>query len=128
MREADVYWGAKCFNLITEGLRAKRQSSVEAVPDLSEPELASLILSGKMQKNNEDGSTAESHPNWTPHPIQGWTPDFIPKLTAETIASHYIDTVLTVSGAAAIKCSKQLATQEGIFVGISAGATLATAI
>lgn len=108
--------------------RVLRERSPKTKIIVSEPELASLILSGEMQKNNEDGSAAESHPNWTPHPIQGWTPDFIPKLTAEAIAGHYIDKVLTVSGSAAINCSKQLARQEGIFVGISSGATLATAI
>ena len=95
---------------------------------VSEPEQASLIRSGAMQKNNTDGSPAETHPNWEPHPIQGWTPDFIPKLTADAIQSSYIDEVLTVSGSAAINCAKQLAQQEGIFVGISAGATMATAL
>lgn len=95
---------------------------------VSEPENASLIRSGQMQENNSDGSPASTHPAWEPHPIQGWTPDFIPKLTADAIAAKYIDEVLTIDGPRAIACSKQLAQREGIFVGISAGATLATAI
>ena len=81
-----------------------------------------------MQENNSDGSPASTHPAWQPHPIQGWTPDFIPKLTADAVAAEYIDEVLTIGGPRAIECSKHLAQREGIFVGISAGATLATAI
>ncbi len=95
---------------------------------VSEPELASLMQSGQMQENNADGSPASTHPAWEPHPIQGWTPDFIPKLAADAINNEYIDKVLPISGDKAIECSKQLAQREGIFVGISAGATMATAL
>jgi cysteine synthase A len=108
--------------------RVLREHSPDTKIVVSEPELAGLIQSGNVQENNDDGSPAETHPDWQPHPIQGWTPDFIPKLTSEAIASNYIDKVLPISGRAAITCSKQLAQQEGIFVGISAGATMATAI
>ena len=95
---------------------------------VSEPEEASLLSSGEIQKNNDDGSPAESHPNWTPHPIQGWTPDFIPKLASDAVSSKFIDEVKLITGPRAIECSRQLAQQEGIFTGISGGATLATAI
>lgn len=95
---------------------------------VSEPDVAPLIQSGNMQQNNDDGSPAQTHPDWAPHLIQGWTPDFIPKLTADAVANKYIDQVLPVSGAQAIDCSKQLARQEGVFVGISAGATMATTL
>lgn len=95
---------------------------------VSEPEVASLLSSGEIQANNDDGSPAESHPNWEPHPIQGWTPDFIPKLASDAVSSKFVDEVKLISGPRAIECSKQLAQQEGIFCGISAGATLATAI
>lgn len=108
--------------------RVLRERSPETKIIVSEPEIAGLIQSGNIQKNNADGSPAETHPDWQPHPIQGWTPDFIPKLTAEAISNNYIDQVLPISGGASINCSKQLAQQEGIFVGISAGATMATAI
>jgi cysteine synthase A len=95
---------------------------------VSEPAGASLLSSGAIQKNHEDGSPAESHPDWAPHPIQGWTPDFIPKLAADALNNKFIDEIKLITGPRAIECSKQLAQQEGIFTGISGGATLATAI
>lgn len=49
---------------------------------LAEPEAAGLLASGIPTKRNADGSPACSHPAFEPHPIQGWTPDFIPKVTA----------------------------------------------
>lgn len=95
---------------------------------VSEPEGASLLSSGVIQKNNDDGSPTESHPDWSPHPIQGWTPDFIPKLAADAQNNEFIDEIKLITGPRAIECSRQLARQEGIFTGISGGATLATAI
>ncbi len=108
--------------------RVLREQSPNTKVIVSEPTGASLISSGKRQANNDDGSPAETHPNWEPHPIQGWTPDFIPKLTAQAIDSEYIDEVMTIDGPTGMKCSKDLAQKEGIFVGISAGATFATAL
>jgi cysteine synthase len=67
-----------------------------------------------------------SHPSWKPHPMQGWSPDFIPKLTSD--AAGMIDELIGISGADAMKCSRDLAQKEGIFVGITAGATLAGAL
>ncbi len=93
-----------------------------------EPEIAGLLSGGIEQKRNDDGSPAESHPSFTPHPIQGWTPDFIPKLTGDAIDADSADAVLTVSAQRAMACSQNLALQEGIFVGVSAGATLASAL
>jgi cysteine synthase A len=61
---------------------------------------------------------------WTPHKIQGWTPDFIPDVLDRDI----YDELMTVTDERAIEVSRELATKEGIFVGISAGATLATAL
>ena len=108
--------------------RVLREQSPNTKVIVSEPIGASLISSGNRQANNDDGSPAETHPNWEPHPIQGWTPDFIPKLTAQAIDSEYIDKVMTIDGPTGMKCSKDLAQKEGIFVGISAGATFATAL
>ncbi len=93
-----------------------------------EPELAGLLTEGIEQKCNADGSPAESHPSFSPHPVQGWTPDFIPKLTSDAISAEYTDQVLTVAGPDAMACSRNLAQQEGIFVGISAGATFAASL
>ncbi|WP_196138342.1 cysteine synthase A [Aliikangiella sp. G2MR2-5] len=61
---------------------------------------------------------------WNPHKIQGWTPDFIP----EVLNRDVIDEVLTISDDKAIETSLALAQNEGIFCGISAGATFATAL
>ena len=47
---------------------------------LAEPAAAGLLASGTPTPRNADGSPAESHPAFKPHPIQGWTPDFIPKV------------------------------------------------
>ncbi|MBT8149366.1 MAG: cysteine synthase A [Gammaproteobacteria bacterium] len=93
-----------------------------------EPADASLLASGVAQKANADGSAAESHPSFKPHPMQGWTPDFISKLTNDAVEHDWVDNVLTIANARAMQCSKNLAQKEGIFVGISAGATLAGAL
>jgi len=86
------------------------------------------VTSGSAQERLSDGSPAKSHPAWTPHPIQGWVPDFIPLVAQEAIDKGMIDEVLKVTGADAMKCSKDLAQKEGVFVGISSGATFATAL
>lgn len=108
--------------------RVLREKSPATKVIVSEPEIAGLLTGGIEQKRNADGSPAESHPSFNPHPVQGWTPDFIPKLTGDAIDSGGADQVLTVAAPRAMECSRNLATQEGIFVGISAGATLATAL
>jgi len=61
---------------------------------------------------------------WAPHKVQGWTPDFLPPVLNQTL--H--DEVLTVSDEEAIATSRRLAAEEGLFVGISAGATAAAAL
>ncbi|MDQ1120075.1 MULTISPECIES: cysteine synthase A [Pseudoxanthomonas] len=61
---------------------------------------------------------------WKPHKIQGWTPDFVP----EVLNREVYDELYTVTDERAIETSRRLAAEEGIFVGISAGATLATAL
>jgi cysteine synthase len=93
-----------------------------------EPEDAQLLGSGVEQKRNADGTPAAPHPNFKPHPMQGWTPDFIPKLTGDAVLMKVIDRILPIPGPEAIRCSKELATKEGIFVGITSGATFAGAL
>ncbi|MBB6598469.1 cysteine synthase A [Luteimonas sp. MC1825] len=73
-----------------------------------EPEVAAL-LQGK---------------EFSPHKIQGWTPDFVPEVLNRDVA----DQVLSVSDADAIATARRLAAEEGIFVGISAGATVSAAL
>ena len=93
-----------------------------------EPEDAQLLASDTAQSRNPDGTPAAPHPTFKPHPMQGWTPDFIPKITGDAVDMKVIDRVLAISGPDAIRCSKDLATKEGIFVGITSGATFAGAL
>lgn len=95
---------------------------------LAEPADAPLVASGTPQARNADGSPAERHPAWKPHPIQGWSPDFIPKLTGDAVSAGLIHRVVPVAAPDAMRWSKQLAQKEGIFVGTSAGATFAAAM
>jgi cysteine synthase len=93
-----------------------------------EPGDAQLLGSGIKQERNPDGTPAAPHPTFKPHPMQGWTPDFIPKLTDDAVAMKMIDRIIPIPGPDAIRCSKELATKEGIFVGITSGATFAGAL
>ena len=93
-----------------------------------EPQDAPLLSSGEAQQRNVDGSPAAAHPAFKSHPMQGWTPDFIPQLTDDAVAMEVIDRILPISGPDAIRSSKDLATQEGIFVGITSGGTFAGAL
>ena len=93
-----------------------------------EPEDAPLLGSGIEQARKPDGTPAAPHPSFKPHPMQGWTPDFIPKLTGDAVDMKVIDRILTIPDAEAIRCSKDLAAKEGIFVGITSGATFAGAL
>jgi cysteine synthase A len=93
-----------------------------------EPEDAQLLGSKVEQPRKPDGTPAAAHPSFKPHPMQGWTPDFIPKLTDDVVGMKVIDRILPIQGPDAIRCSKELATKEGIFVGISSGATFAGAL
>ena len=104
----------------------------QARPDLkivvSEPENAALLSSGAKQSRASDGSPAETHPAFTPHPIQGWTPDFVPKVTEGAQDLNLIDDIITITGEESIATSHRLAKEEGIFTGISGGASMLTAL
>ena len=93
-----------------------------------EPDNSAIMGSGIPQARNNDGSIAESHPSFRAHLMQGWTPDFIPKLAEDAQAADLLDIFMPIRGHDALRCSLNLAQQEGIFVGISAGATLAGAL
>jgi cysteine synthase A len=93
-----------------------------------EPEDAQLLASGVEQARNADGSPSAAHPAFKPHPMQGWTPDFIPKITGDAVTMKLVHRLIPVPGAAAMRMSQELATKEGIFVGISSGATFAGAL
>jgi cysteine synthase A len=93
-----------------------------------EPEDAPMLSSGEPQDRRPDGTAVAAHPAWKPHPMQGWSPDFIPKLTADAVDLGVIHKILRIAGAEAIRCSQDLAKKEGIFVGITSGATFAGAL
>ncbi len=65
--------------------RVLRKERPETKIVLSEPADASLLASGTVQARTSSGSPASSHPSWQPHPIQGWTPDFIPLVLQEVV-------------------------------------------
>ncbi|MFL6428540.1 MAG: PLP-dependent cysteine synthase family protein, partial [Acidobacteriaceae bacterium] len=93
-----------------------------------EPDDAPMLSSGIEQQRNPDGSAAAGHPVWKPHPLQGWSPDFIAKLTGDAVATRAINQVLRIKNTDAMACSRDLARKEGIFVGITSGATFAAAL
>jgi len=93
-----------------------------------EPDNSAILGSGIPQVREADGSITESHPLFRPHLMQGWSPDFIPKLTEDVVAAELIDEILPIAGDDALRLSRSLARDEGIFVGISGGATLAGAL
>lgn len=93
-----------------------------------EPDNAAILTADYVQAYNDDGSAAEAHPAWRPHPMQGWTPDFIPHVVQEALREKRIDTYQPIGGAASMEAARDLAQKEGIFVGTSAGATFAAAL
>ncbi len=95
---------------------------------VAEPEGAPMLTSGEPQARREDGAATASHPAWKPHPFQGWSPDFIPRITGAAVNEKLFDEVLTIAGPDAMKSSLALAQKEGIFVGITAGGTFAAAL
>ncbi|SLK02859.1 pyridoxal-phosphate dependent enzyme [Novosphingobium mathurense] len=92
-----------------------------------EPDNAPLLSSGVMQDYAADGSPASSHPRFRPHLMQGWMPDFIPHVTAQAFEAGLVDRVMPVGGQEALDWSRRLAREEGVFCGISSGATFAAA-
>ena len=95
---------------------------------LSEPANAQLVGSGTPQPRTADGEPAGSHPAFEPHPIQGWTPDFIPLVLQEAIDGHYYDELIPIAGAEGMKWARELAAKEGILTGISGGSTFGVAM
>ena len=108
--------------------RVLRKERPETKIVVAEPADAPLLSSGTPQARNADGSPAAGHPAWKPHPIQGWSPDFIPKLAGDAVEAGAVDRIITVAGADAMRASRELARSEGILVGTSAGATFVAAL
>jgi cysteine synthase len=106
-------------------LRAQRPDTRIAA---CEPANSPLLGSGIAQPKEADGRPAGSHPLFRPHPMQGWSPDFISPLTEDAVVAGHVDRVLAVSGDDAMAACRELARCEGILSGISSGATLAGAL
>ena len=70
------------------------------------------------------GAALLSGKPWAPHKIQGWTPDFVPKVLKREVAQR----IVTVADTEAIETARNLARSEGIFCGISSGGTFAAAL
>jgi cysteine synthase A len=130
---ADVpldYWvtGAGTGGTLKGVARVLRERSPRTRVVVCEPENSPLLGSGIAQPRSADGTPSASHPRFRPHPVQGWSPDFLPKLAEDALAAKLVDRVMPVSGAEALRLSQALAREEGIFTGISGGATLAGAL
>jgi len=108
--------------------RVLRKERPETKIVVCEPSDAPMLTSGAVQERKPDGTPAKPNPSFKPHPMQGWSPDFVPKLTGDAVDMKVIHKVLTITGPEAMKCSKDLAQKEGIFVGITAGGTFAGAL
>ena len=95
---------------------------------LTEPANAALISSGEAQGRNDRNQPGHSHPAFEPHPIQGWTPDFIPYVLQEALDKRFYDELIPIPGPKGMEWSRKLASQEGIFTGISGGSTFGVAM
>jgi cysteine synthase A len=124
------YWvtGYGTGGTVTGVARLLRKERPETKIILTEPANAQIVGSGKAQARTETGLPAKSHSDWEPHPIQGWTPDFIPLVLQEAIDENYYDELIPITGPDGISWSRQLAQKEGIFTGISGGSTFAVAM
>lgn len=109
---------------VARALKAARPDTRIVV---AEPDNSAMIASGIRQPTS-DGAVPVSHPSFRPHPVQGTSPDFIPKLAADVLAEGGVDIALPVHGGDALRLARELATCEGIFAGISSGAAVAAAL
>jgi cysteine synthase A len=113
---------------LTGVARVLRKERPDTKIMVSEPANAALLGSGTAQERTDSGAPAGSHPAFEPHPIQGWTPDFIPLVLQEALDNNGYDELIPISGPDAIAWARKLAQQEGIFTGISGGATFGVAV
>jgi cysteine synthase A len=124
------YWvtGFGTGGTLTGVARVLKRERPETKIVVCEPDNVPLLGSGIAQERGADGVPTASHPAFRPHLMQGWSPDFIPKIVAEAVDASLIDEIVPIAGVAALQAARDLARSEGIFVGISSGATLAGAL
>lgn len=108
--------------------RVLRRERPETKIVLTEPANAQLVGSGVAQQRGTGGAPASGHPSFEPHPIQGWTPDFIPLVLQECLDHKGYDELIPVAGPEGIAWAQRLAREEGILTGISGGASFAVAM
>jgi len=113
------------LNGVATGLR---EHSPDTRIIAAEPDNAQVLGSGISQPRDAEGNPRGSHPNFKPHLMQGWSPDFISLLTEQAVDNGLIDDIAPVPGDAAMQMSRRLAREEGIFVGTTSGATLYAAL
>ena len=80
------------------------------------------------QPRTGDGAPAGEPSAFEPHPIQGWTPDFIPLVLQEAIDGRYYDELIPIPGPEGMKWARELAAKEGIVTGVSGGSTFGVAM
>ena len=97
---------------------------------LAEPADAGLLASGVPTERNDDGSPKVSHPAFKPHPIQGWTPDFIPKVLEDAPMPDLMEELMPIPAADAVATARphRIAAKEGLLTGISGGGTMWAAL
>lgn len=108
--------------------RVLKEKSPHTQIIVCEPDNSAMLASGVVQPRLANGSHSASHPIAQSHLMQGWSPDFIPQLVEQVTSASHIDGFVQIAGNDTLRCSRELARQEGIFVGISAGATFAGAL
>ncbi len=81
------YWvtGFGTGGTLTGVSRVLRKERPDTKIVVCEPADAPMLTSGIGQERNPDGSPSAAHPSFKPHPMQGWSPDFIPKITGEAV-------------------------------------------
>src|SRR3974390_363727 len=91
------YWvtGYGTGGTLTGVSRVLRKERPETKIVVCEPTDAALLTRGAAQERHSDGSPAKPHPAFKPHPMQGWTPDFIPRITGEVMDEKGYDEILT---------------------------------
>jgi len=108
--------------------RVLRKESPRTRIVVTEPDNSPMLASGVAQEYDAAGDPLQSHPSFRPHLMQGWSPDFISRLAGDAIADGLVDEVVGVNGAESLRLAREAARQEGIFCGISSGATLVGAL
>jgi len=104
--------------------RYLRKNSPDTKIIVCEPDNAPMLLSGVGTEYNGDMTIKNPHASWRPHLLQGWSPDFIPKLVTEAIDAGCMDELVHIGSSDAMQTARDLAQKEGIFTGTSGGGTL----